>query len=381
MKNNIRPLTISLNALGGQGGGVLADWLISVARSTGWLAQSTSVPGVAQRTGATVYYIELFPMSAATEKLPVLALMPMPGDVDLVVASELMEAGRALNRGLVTERTTLVASTGRVYAISEKSGMGDGRLPGAPILKEAEAASKHLVAFDMEAAAADTGSVISAVLFGAIAGCGALPFPRDAYEQAITTSGIAVKTNLAGFAAGYAGAKAGLPEPEPDAVPASAAALVAEGERRLVDYQDKAYARLYRDRLARFAPFERADGLLTQELARYLALWMSYEDTVRVADLKVRSARFARVRGEVSAKHKQIVHVTEYLHPRIEELCDTMPAALGSFVLRTPWLRNILERRFAKGRHVTTSKLGRILDPLCDRGPAFLAASQPAIPS
>jgi indolepyruvate ferredoxin oxidoreductase beta subunit len=360
MKAGVHPITISLHAIGGQGGGVLADWLIAIARDAGWIAQSTSVPGVAQRTGATVYYIELFPLSAIADREPILALMPMPGDVDLVVASELMEAGRAVNRGLVTDRTTLVASTSRIYAISEKSGMGDGRFSGAPVLDAIKLAARHLVAFDMEAEAERTGSVISAVLLGAIAGSGALPFDRGTYLAAIEASGIAVGTNLAGFAAGYDAAQAAPPAPG-IALPVTARSLVAEGERRLIDYQDAAYAALYRDRLARFAGVERADGLLTRELARYLALWMSYEDTARVADLKTRGARFERVRREVGAKPGQIVHITEYLHPRLEELCDSMPASLGAFVLRTLWISRLIARMFARGRHVTTSKLGGFL--------------------
>ena len=48
--------------MGGQGGGVLADWIVWLAESEGWAAQSTSVPGVAQRTGATIYYIEMAPL-------------------------------------------------------------------------------------------------------------------------------------------------------------------------------------------------------------------------------------------------------------------------------------------------------------------------------
>ena len=51
-----RPLSIAVLAMGGQGGGVLADWIVALAESQGWAAQSTSVPGVAQRTGATIYY-------------------------------------------------------------------------------------------------------------------------------------------------------------------------------------------------------------------------------------------------------------------------------------------------------------------------------------
>ena len=110
----VRPITIAVLALGGEGGGVLADWIVDVAEHGGYLAQATSVPGVAQRTGATVYYLELFPKNAAQAagRAPVLALMPMPGDVDVVLASELMEAARALERGFVTpDRTLLIAST------------------------------------------------------------------------------------------------------------------------------------------------------------------------------------------------------------------------------------------------------------------------------
>jgi indolepyruvate ferredoxin oxidoreductase, beta subunit len=355
-----RPLTISLHALGGQGGGVLADWIVAVARKAGWLAQATSVPGVAQRTGATIYYIELFPDPAAT---PVLALMPSRGDVDLVLASELMEAGRAINRGLVTpDRTTLVATSSRAYSVGEKSAMGDGRFASGPIVEAATSHARRLVLFDMDAAAEETGSHINAVLLGAAANSGALPFARAYYEAVIRDGGLSVDANLAGFAAGYDNAARSVT----GAAPAprqlnETERLVTEGERRLVDYQDRAYAQLYRKRLARFAGLERPDGLLTRELARYLALWMSFEDTIRVADLKTRAERFARVRDEVRAKPGQIVRITEYLHPRVEELCDTMPAWLGALVLRTGWLRRLIAWAFARGRHVTTSDLGGYL--------------------
>ena len=77
----VRPITIAVVALGGEGGGVLADWIVDLAQHGGYLAQATSVPGVAQRTGATVYYVELFPKAQADGREPVLALMPVPGDV------------------------------------------------------------------------------------------------------------------------------------------------------------------------------------------------------------------------------------------------------------------------------------------------------------
>jgi indolepyruvate ferredoxin oxidoreductase alpha subunit len=58
------PITILIAALGGEGGGVLTDWIISAAASQGFPVQSTSIPGVGQRTGATTYHIELVPVPA-----------------------------------------------------------------------------------------------------------------------------------------------------------------------------------------------------------------------------------------------------------------------------------------------------------------------------
>ncbi|MES1162541.1 MAG: hypothetical protein ABUL50_05725, partial [Rhizobacter sp.] len=147
-----QPIKIAILAMGGEGGGVLADWIVDLGEANGFVAQTTSVPGVAQRTGATIYYVELYPHAQAEADggQPVLALMPLPGDVDVVLASELMEAGRAVQRGFVTrERTTLIASTHRVYSIAEKSSLGDGRVDSAELLKHADAAAKRFIRFDM----------------------------------------------------------------------------------------------------------------------------------------------------------------------------------------------------------------------------------------
>src|SRR3977135_92000 len=95
-----KPITLAILAMGGQGGVVLCDWIVATAEAQGWVAQSTSVPGVAQRTGATIYYIEMLPSQDG--RVPGLSLMPTPGDVDVVMAAEFMEAGRSMLRGLVT---------------------------------------------------------------------------------------------------------------------------------------------------------------------------------------------------------------------------------------------------------------------------------------
>lgn len=388
--NLTRRISVAILAMGGQGGGVLADWIADLAGHAGWHAQTTSVPGVAQRTGATVYYVEIYPPGpdrmAARE--PVLALMPVPGDVDVVVGAELMEAGRAIQRGLVApERTTLIASTHRAYSVQEKSALGNGIGDPQTVHEAAAAVSRRYIAFDMAAMAADLGSVISAVLFGAIAGCGALSFPRAAFEAAIRRGGVGVEASLRAFAAGFERAAqdaptrlpaaAALPPLPPAAAHPQVNALLrrirghfpeparhhlVEGARRLIDYMDVAYAAEYLDRLAEIATLdERCDGAttfrMTVAVARYLALWMSYEDTIRVADLKTRGARFERFRDEVRAQPSQIVDVTEFMHPRLEEIADTLPAALGRRLLDCPALRNRLAGRLARGRLIRTTTL------------------------
>ena len=63
-----RPIAMLIAALGGEGGGVLTDWIVGAAADAGYPVQSTSIPGVAQRTGATTYYIEILPILSAKAK-------------------------------------------------------------------------------------------------------------------------------------------------------------------------------------------------------------------------------------------------------------------------------------------------------------------------
>jgi len=373
-----RPISLTIAALGGEGGGVVADWMIAVARHERYLVQATSVPGVAQRTGATIYYLEFFPESElpADGRRPVMALMPSPGDVDVVVASELVEAGRAVQRGLVTpDRTTLIASTHRSYTISEKSNLADGRADSQALLEQLRTAARRFVAYDMAELAERHGTVISSVMLGAIAGASKLPFAADAYRAAIREGGIAVETNLAAFDASCKRAQHGevdvasatrhaeprIPGPLLErvrALPAGAQSTVMHGVARLIDYQDERYASEYLDRLARFPALEsgRPDSALTEAVARGLALWMSFEDTLRVAQLKTRPSRFAGIEDRLGVRPGQIVEVREFLKPRVEEICGTLPASLGRRLLASPGWRRQIER-YTGGRQVRTSTI------------------------
>ena len=219
-----KPLCIAVLAMGGQGGGVLVDWIVALAESQNWIAQSTSVPGVAQRTGATIYYVEMIPARPGAA-YPVLSLMPVPGDVDVVIGAELMEAGRAIQRGLVApDKTTLIASSHRSFAIQEKFVPGDGIANSAKVYEAAGAAAKRFVAFDMAAIAEDTGSAISAVLFGALAASGTLPFSREAFEATIRAAGIGIEPSLRAFSAGFERTRADAASATPAAPPKPASA-------------------------------------------------------------------------------------------------------------------------------------------------------------
>jgi indolepyruvate ferredoxin oxidoreductase beta subunit len=358
-----RPITILIAALGGEGGGVMADWLMEAATQCGFPAQATSIPGVAQRTGATTYYLEIFP--AARESLggrePVLSLTPSPGNVDVMVASELVEAGRAMQNGYVNpQRTTLIASTHRIYATVEKMQMADGRFDSDRVIAASGELAKRAVLFDMRKLAQESGTVINAVLFGAMAGSSVLPLPREACEQAIRHGGRGAEASLRGFAAGFDIAAGQRPAPTQPAPPRRANELeeiLKIGRERLKDYQGERYAALYEERVR---PFLSGDPKLAAEVARHLALWMAYEDIIRVADLKTRSSRFERVRREVGAKPHEPVVVIDYLKPGIEEFASVLPAFLGRKLVAWAERRGKLDA-YNVGMHIKTSSLSGYL--------------------
>jgi indolepyruvate ferredoxin oxidoreductase beta subunit len=378
-----RAITIAILAMGGEGGGVLADWIVDLAENSGYRAQTTSVPGVAQRTGSTIYYLEIFPEAEVQRagKPPVLALMPVPGELDIVLASELMEAGRAIQRGLVTpDRTTLITSTNRVYSMTEKTAITDGRVDSAKVLEGSRAASRIFVYGDFARIAEETRSVISASLFGALAATGALPFRRGQFEEAIRKGGVGVENSLAAFDAGFRTAT----EPAPTTItgeirhavgpllhpltariekdfPAASSEILISGIERLADYQDVAYAEEYLKSLQPVrdvgAKFGGRDFALLNETGRYLALWMSYEDAPRVADLKIRRARFERVRRDARVEPEQLLQINEFLHPRVQEIADMSPAPLGRLLLRSSLIRRLTEAFTGNGKIVQTTSL------------------------
>ena len=357
-----RPITLLVCALGGEGGGVLAQWLVDTATRAGYAAQSTSIPGVAQRTGATTYYLEVFPQPQAAlgRRRPVFGLAPVPGGLDALVCSELLEAARQASLGLSdAARTMVLASSARTLTTAERMQLGDGRVDSAALQALLREHSRELHVLDFSALAREAGTVVSAVMLGAIAGSGLLPFAREHYEAVVGAGGRGAAASKRGFAAGYArveamraqaayvagvvggGAATGRAEPaHPPALPADVATsfppevhtMLALGHARVREYQDAAYAALYVQRLARVRDAERAGDpaathgwATTREAARWLALWMAFDDIVRVAELKLRNERWARVRREAGAGDGDLLKVYDHFKPGVPEFAGLLP--------------------------------------------------------
>ena len=421
----MQPITLLICALGGEGGGVLAQWLIDTARASGYAAQSTSIPGVAQRTGATTYYVEVFPTPLAElgGKRPVFSLYPAPGQLDALVSSELLETARQIAHGMSSAgRTRVITASNRSYTTMERMQMGDGRTDSAPLLALVRAHSREHHVLDMSELARSNGTIVSAVMLGAIAGSGLFPFPRTAYESVVGLDGKTAQASLRGFvsaldvlqrqlaqatqvqellaaqdamptgaqeisvrpelvegldfdklspngvALGANGvsfipdgtlndesfnpsASAPLPAALAQQFPPQVHELLALGHARLLDYQDASYAALYVTRLQQVLQAESASDTsgtrgyaITVEMCRWLALWMAFDDVVRVADLKSRASRWARVRAEVKVGAHDLLKVYDHFKPGLPELAGLLPSALASKLIA--WER----RRSAAGQ-------------------------------
>jgi indolepyruvate ferredoxin oxidoreductase, beta subunit len=369
------PLTLLICALGGEGGGVLTEWLVEAARAAGYPAQATSIPGVAQRTGATTYYLEVFPVPFAElgGKRPVFSLNPVAGQLDAIISSELLETARQLSNGMASPtRTLVISSTARTFTTAERMQLGDGRTNDEDLLALVNANGKSTKLLDMAAIAKQHGTVVSAVMLGAIAGCGVFPFTRAHYESVV--QGRSAQASLAGFAQAFAqvqqiapAATSAQPRTEDDAsipiaIPASIAnnfpaplhRMISLGYARLCEYQNTAYANTYLTHMHQVVALEeQADPqhqhayACSNEMARWLALWMAFDDIVRVADLKSRRSRWERVRAEVKPDEADLLKVYDHFKPGAAEFAALLPITLATRVLawdrarvargKTPW--------------------------------------------
>ena len=132
-------------------------------------------------------------------------------------------------------------------------------------------------------------------------------------------------------------------------LPALAQPTAIEGVRRLIAYQGHRYAQLYLNRLRAIgeaAEATDAGGRLLKEVARHLAVRMSYEDVVRVAQAKISPERMRRIAREELRATNEPFSVHDFLKPGIEEMCQLLPPFLARPILRLAERKGWLGRAY-----------------------------------
>ena len=385
-KNDL--IKILVPAVGGQGGGVLTEWLVQAFFKEEFDVQGISLPGLSQRGGSTVYYLEAYPKPEEGKQV-IFAQFPVPGEVDIIVAQEFLELGRALELGYGSDITTIVTSTHRIYSTLEKMPIGSGIYSDENLRKLARAFSSDLIELNALELSKENGMdelAVNAILLGALCASGALPVKKDSYIAAIEEVGVAVKSNLRAFEVGweyissnkYQAKDADSAEDWNKFVrertqklegeereeylsrvseiegkyPQNTWKILAESVFRLKEYQSLKYADRYLsmvDEVFEIDESVKGGGFkLTEHYAKNLALLMSYEDGIRVAELKINSERFKRIKENMRLRDDQVFKVVDYLKPDAEEVYGLLPYYLVSPVLsftRTSLFKKIWRRK------------------------------------
>lgn len=374
MQNKSDLIKILIPAVGGQGGGVLTEWLVQTFFLEDYDVQGISLPGLSQRGGSTVYYLEAHPRSASGNKQVIFAQFPVPGEVDIIISQEFLELGRALQLGYGSDKTTIVTSTHRVISTLEKMPVGSGIYADENLRKIASSFSSRFIELDALKLSKENGMdelAVNAILLGAVSASGVLPLRRDLFVEAVEKVGVAVKASIKAFEVGYGHVSS---QKSPDSkktalvwesfvreradkleeydreeylgrvskleaeFPPALREILAESTFRLLEYQDAEYADAYmEDVRAVYEIDERSKGggvKLTEHYAKNLALLMSYEDGIRVAELKIKSDRFRRIKEEMRLRDDQVFKVIDYLKPDAEEIYGLLPYFLVAPIVR-----------------------------------------------
>lgn len=375
MGDNTGLTKILIPAVGGQGGGVLTEWLVQLFLTEGFEVQGVGLPGLSQRGGSTMYYLEAYPKAKSSSKPIIFSQYPLPGDIDIILAQEFLELGRVLELGYGSDKTTIVSSTHRIYSTLEKMPISNGIYPDEKLHRLANSFSARFVGLDALALAKENEMdelAINAILLGALGASGSLPITEASFLKAISQVGVAVENNIKAFRIGWESIKSkkhniSLIKPDLDweqirreklakvgpskreglfsllltvqnEYPERLREILTEALVRLADYQDVWYAEKYMDALKGVYQVDKNSGSssfpLTESFAKNLALWMSYEDGIRVAELKINPERFKRIRKDMQLHDDQVLHVIDYLNPDAEEIYGLLPNLLVSPIVK-----------------------------------------------
>ena len=110
----------------------------------------------------------------------------------------------------------------------------------------------------------------------------------------------------------------------PEGLPEPVMAVASDAIHLLIEYQGTAYAQLYVDRLRRFVGKSGVDDAMLTEIARLMAARMSYEDLIRIAQLKLAGV------ADRSRTQARSVDVRKF---RLDELVSVLPAVIAEYLL------------------------------------------------
>jgi hypothetical protein len=138
----------------------------------------------------------------------------------------------------------------------------------------------------------------------------------------------------------------------PDGLTESVESIVSDGIHLLIDYQGPSYANLYVDRLRRFVGRREVDGAMLGEIARLMALRMSYEDPIRIAQLKL---------GEMETGELRVAATGDVRKFRMDELVGALPAVVADPVLdvctRVGWTHRPVTMSFSTANRWSIRRL------------------------
>jgi hypothetical protein len=140
----------------------------------------------------------------------------------------------------------------------------------------------------------------------------------------------------------------------PDGLPEGAAPIVSEGIHLLIDYQGPSYAGLYVQRLRRFVGRRGVDDVMFGEIARLMAMRMSYEDPIRIAQSKLAET-------EMASGVPNVRFADDVRKFRLDELIGALPAIVAEPVLDTVewvgWLHMPVSIRFGNASRWSIRRL------------------------
>ena len=312
--------TVRLSGIGGTGVVTVSQLLGTAALLEGRQVRGLDQTGLSQKAGPVVSDLRI------TREVPAASNHPMAGDVDTLLAFDLLTAASDAHRnGASAGRTVVVGAVGVVPTGAMVVDPGARAYPALEELRgRLDEVSRPEVNRYVDAGALTGGLLGSSTtanvfLLGVAVQLGAVPLEPGSLERAIALNGVAVAQNVAAFRFGRqwavdpaaVEALSGVSGPRVESVDQLVERLTAD----LTDYQDAAYAGRFRSRVAsvraaeaRVAPRSTA---LTATVARNLHKLMAYKDEYEVARL----ALLPESRGRYEAVGGPDTEVTYHLHP------------------------------------------------------------------